>query len=139
MTWKSGGVLVLPLLLWTGVAASVDAVPDRAYWQAKYQRPAEIPFPEDNPYSAAKAELGEALFFDPILSGSRDALVRELSQPRPVVGRRPAARDRRGPEAARAAHADADRRGLDSRVSAGTASSATSRRSPSGRSRRRPT
>src|SRR5262245_25873311 len=71
MTWKSGGVLVLLLLLsWAGVAASVDAVPGRAYWQAKYQRPAEIPVPEDNPYSAAKAELGKALFFDPILSGS---------------------------------------------------------------------
>jgi cytochrome c peroxidase len=72
MVWKSDGALVLPLLLlWIGAAASVDAVPDRTDWRAKYQRPAEIPVPEDNPHSAAKAELGKTLFFDPVLSGSR--------------------------------------------------------------------
>jgi cytochrome c peroxidase len=37
-----------------------------------YRRPAEIPYPDDNPYSAAKAALGQMLFFDPILSGSRN-------------------------------------------------------------------
>jgi cytochrome c peroxidase len=37
-----------------------------------YRRPAEIPYPEDNPYSAAKAALGRMLFFDPILSGSHN-------------------------------------------------------------------
>jgi cytochrome c peroxidase len=39
--------------------------------RAKYRRPATIPFPEDNPYSRAKAHLGKMLFFDPLLSGSR--------------------------------------------------------------------
>ena len=34
----------------------------------KYQRPETIPFPADNTYSDAKAELGQALFFDPRLS-----------------------------------------------------------------------
>ena len=38
---------------------------------AQYRRPAEIPFPEENPYSKAKAQLGQMLFFDPILSGSK--------------------------------------------------------------------
>ena len=38
--------------------------------RAEYRRPADIPFPDDNPYSAAKATLGRALFFDPMLSGS---------------------------------------------------------------------
>lgn len=38
---------------------------------ASYRRPAAIPFPEENAYSAAKAELGRRLFFDPILSGPR--------------------------------------------------------------------
>lgn len=38
---------------------------------AAYRRPAQIPFPEDNPYSASKAELGRTLFFDPLLSGSQ--------------------------------------------------------------------
>ena len=35
-----------------------------------YQRPTSIPFPEDNPYSDAKSELGKMLFFDPRLSVS---------------------------------------------------------------------
>ena len=35
----------------------------------KFHRPASIPFPKNNPYTDAKAELGHALFFDPRLSG----------------------------------------------------------------------
>ncbi|EKS29588.1 MAG: c-type cytochrome [Afipia felis] len=46
-------------------AHDLDAV------RAKYRRPTIIPFPEDNPYSKAKADLGKMLFFDPLLSGSR--------------------------------------------------------------------
>src|SRR3569833_3092502 len=38
--------------------------------RAKYRRPVTIPFPEDNPYTKAKADLGKMLFFDPLLSGS---------------------------------------------------------------------
>jgi cytochrome c peroxidase len=30
-----------------------------------------IPFPKENPYTAAKAKLGQMLFFDPLLSGSQ--------------------------------------------------------------------
>ncbi|HEY1310801.1 MAG TPA: cytochrome c peroxidase [Pseudolabrys sp.] len=36
-----------------------------------YRRPAEIPFPQSDPYSEAKSKLGRILFFDPILSGSQ--------------------------------------------------------------------
>ena len=39
--------------------------------KSDYQRPAKIPFPDSNPYTPAKADLGRMLFFDPILSGSR--------------------------------------------------------------------
>ena len=39
--------------------------------KAQYQRPYEIPYPEDNAYSKARAELGKTLFFDPRLSRSR--------------------------------------------------------------------
>jgi cytochrome c peroxidase len=35
-----------------------------------YVRPAVIPFPADNPYTPAREALGQALFFDPRLSGS---------------------------------------------------------------------
>ena len=38
--------------------------------KAKYRRPSKIPFPEENPYSKARWDLGKALFFDPRLSGS---------------------------------------------------------------------
>ncbi len=37
-----------------------------------YQRPESIPFPPDDPYSEAKEQLGRMLFFDPILSGTRN-------------------------------------------------------------------
>lgn len=37
---------------------------------ALYAPPAAIPYPEADPFSAAKARLGRDLFFDPILSGA---------------------------------------------------------------------
>ena len=69
MTWKTSCIVIVGLLLlWTGISVSRQApLPaDRE----TYRRPAEIPHPEDNPYSPAKAELGRTLFFDPILSGA---------------------------------------------------------------------
>ena len=69
--WTFGGIAcALALTLWAGASFSNDAPADRASWQEKYRRPAEIPFPEGNPYSEAKFKLGNMLFFDPILSGS---------------------------------------------------------------------
>lgn len=38
--------------------------------KAAYKRPTSIPFPEDNPFTEAKAKLGQALYFDPRLSRS---------------------------------------------------------------------
>jgi cytochrome c peroxidase len=38
--------------------------------KAKFHRPNAIPFPKNNPYTDAKAELGHALFFDPRVSGA---------------------------------------------------------------------
>lgn len=38
--------------------------------KAGYKRPAEIPFPEENPFTEAKARLGQTLYFDPRLSRS---------------------------------------------------------------------
>lgn len=38
----------------------------------KYRRPTEIPFPQNNPYTAEKAALGKALYFDPRLSGAEN-------------------------------------------------------------------
>ncbi len=48
---------------------SSDLIPNAL--RSSYRRPATIPFPDSNPYTHAKANLGKMLFFDPILSGSR--------------------------------------------------------------------
>jgi cytochrome c peroxidase len=70
-SWTFGGfACALALTLWAGASLSSDAAADRAAWQEKYRRPAEIPFPEGNAYSEAKFKLGQTLFFDPILSAS---------------------------------------------------------------------
>src|SRR5471032_2814346 len=61
----------LALFIGAGVSVFADVWPDRSAWQQKFRRPAEIPFPETNPYSEAKSKLGRTLFFDPIPSGSR--------------------------------------------------------------------
>jgi cytochrome c peroxidase len=51
--------------LFAGAELSVQAL------RKQYHRPAQIPYPDDDPYSAAKAKLGRVLFFDPLLSGSK--------------------------------------------------------------------
>jgi cytochrome c peroxidase len=38
--------------------------------KAEYRRPETIPFPKENPYTAAKAALGKSLYFDSRLSGA---------------------------------------------------------------------
>jgi cytochrome c peroxidase len=73
MNWKTAGGLVLLLLLllltWAGASFSDNPSLGRDYLRERYRRPVAIPFPADNPFSAAKLELGRTLFFDPILSG----------------------------------------------------------------------
>lgn len=59
------GALILPAVL-----SIATEPPNRDAKKAAYQRPSETPFPEENPYTAAKDELGWTLFFDPILSAS---------------------------------------------------------------------
>ena len=53
-----------------GSAAQSAETKSREEWKKEYVRPAEIPFPEENPYSKSKADLGRTLFFDPRLSGA---------------------------------------------------------------------
>jgi cytochrome c peroxidase len=64
-----GGALALLL----SVGGSIFAAGETGLHglREKYLRPAAIPYPKDDPYSHAKQELGRALFFDPILSGSK--------------------------------------------------------------------
>lgn len=55
---------VMPPAPGAAAPGSIDAM------KAKFRRPTSVPHPTDNPPTAAKIELGRALFFDPRLSGS---------------------------------------------------------------------
>ena len=54
----------------TQVASAQPGDSEIAAMKKLYVRPTEIPFPPENAYSPAKAELGKTLFFDPRLSRS---------------------------------------------------------------------
>lgn len=51
-------------------AAGAGTAAPLAALKEKYRRPPTIPFPDDNLFTAEKAQLGRTLFFDPRLSGS---------------------------------------------------------------------
>jgi cytochrome c peroxidase len=71
MPWRVCSLIgALTMLAWAGAPMSGEVSRERSNWQEKYRRPAEIPFPDSNPYSDTKSKLGRMLFFDPILSGS---------------------------------------------------------------------
>jgi len=70
MKRKVGSIIVAALLLCGDARAAEIAAPARSAALADYARPTAIPYPDDDPYSAAKADLGRRLFFDPIFSNS---------------------------------------------------------------------
>jgi cytochrome c peroxidase len=67
VVWFSS-ILLVGLLATQGVKAV--ETPQLDALKQKFHRPASIPFPKDNPYTDAKADLGYTLFFDPRLSGA---------------------------------------------------------------------
>ena len=68
--WRYGAAAVaLAAMAATAGPAGTAEDDSRAVLRASYRRPASIPFPDTNPYTPAKADLGRRLFFDPILSG----------------------------------------------------------------------
>lgn len=72
-SWKVGVLLLVPLVLLWGTAPEAVNLQTRAskpMTRDDFKR-VDTPFPDDNPYSLAKSELGRMLFFDPILSGSQ--------------------------------------------------------------------
>lgn len=73
------GIFLLSAVPLTWVAAA--GLRSLEELKAKYRRPFSIPFPEENPYSPAKAELGKKLFFDTILSGPRTVSCGTCHQP----------------------------------------------------------
>ncbi len=72
MNWKVGSLIVATLLPLAAQGQVEGAPPaNRTAALSDYQRPAATPFPDSDPYSAAKDALGRRLFFDPIFSNSR--------------------------------------------------------------------
>jgi cytochrome c peroxidase len=67
----AGLAIVLAVLI--GAGGSIFAAGELGLQalRKQYYRPAQIPYPKDDPYSKAKFELGRILFFDPLLSGSK--------------------------------------------------------------------
>jgi len=65
---RAAGAATMVLVL----ACPASAQGDPAGLKAQYRRPAEIPFPQSNPYTPEKAALGKALYFDPRLSGHQN-------------------------------------------------------------------
>jgi cytochrome c peroxidase len=69
---KAAG-LIVALVVLVGAGGSIFAAGELGLQalRKEYHRPAQVPYPKDDPYSKAKFELGRILFFDPILSGSK--------------------------------------------------------------------
>ena len=68
--------------LWFAWCRETSTAEDaRAAAKADYRRPAATPYPAGDPYSAAKADLGRMLFFDPVLSGSGARACASCHQP----------------------------------------------------------
>ncbi|MGB8842496.1 MAG: cytochrome c peroxidase [Aliidongia sp.] len=58
-------------LLSGSVSGMADQPPSREQLKQEYVRPTRVPYPADDPYDAQKAHLGQMLFFEPRLSGSK--------------------------------------------------------------------
>lgn len=67
-----GATAALVTIMMVTWAVATTGEPDRTTQLAEYRRPDAIPFPDDNPYDVAKADLGRALFFEPALSRDGD-------------------------------------------------------------------
>ncbi len=72
---------VLGLALAGAVWLAAPGLHSRAGLKSQYRPPRSIPFPPENPFTAAKADLGRALFFDKRLSGSQSMSCGSCHQP----------------------------------------------------------
>jgi cytochrome c peroxidase len=70
-SWKALVVLPAAFVLYWGMAPEGDSLLAGMHAAKESFKRAAIPFPEENPFTPAKAELGRLLFFDPLLSGSQ--------------------------------------------------------------------
>jgi cytochrome c peroxidase len=70
---RKAAELAIALAVLLGAAGSLFAAGEIGIQalRKQYHRPAQIPYPQDDPYTEAKFKLGRILFFDPLLSGSK--------------------------------------------------------------------
>lgn len=77
-------VLAASVLVWMASGHSFAGQPDPSStsdWRHAYARTEAVQYPENDPWSEGKADLGAALFFDPILSGSHSVSCETCHQP----------------------------------------------------------
>jgi len=67
---KNHAVLLAVMNLTLSLQAKASISGSEKKYVSSYKRPKDIPFPKENSYTKARGELGQALFFDPRLSGS---------------------------------------------------------------------
>jgi cytochrome c peroxidase len=67
-SWLTAAAMALLIAFPFFAQAADGTAKSLAELKNEYKRPKAIPFPGDNPYSGAKAALGQMLFFDPRLS-----------------------------------------------------------------------
>ena len=65
-------ILAAASALCLSVPTQAGETPSLERMKKDYQRPAAIPFPDDNPFSVDKQRLGQQLYFDPRLSGNNN-------------------------------------------------------------------
>jgi len=81
-SWRLAcGLAVLGVALASGGWLAVSGHRARASLKSLYRPPPSIPFPSENPFTVAKADLGRALFFDKRLSGSQTMSCATCHQP----------------------------------------------------------
>lgn len=69
--WLWGGTLVI--VIWLVACEEEDAaIVEQDHATFISALPEDVQYPADNPYSLAKEELGRLLYYDPILSGTKD-------------------------------------------------------------------
>jgi cytochrome c peroxidase len=70
---RRAAAVMIAIMALVGACGSLFADAERSVQalRKQYHRPAQIPYPKDDPFSDAKAKLGRVLFFDPLLSGSK--------------------------------------------------------------------
>ena len=69
-TWSQGAGTDASVKASPAKVADSSKVKSLAEMKALYRRPETIPFPKDNPYTLAKADLGKKLYFDTRLSAA---------------------------------------------------------------------